>query len=465
MNDAKFDYGMTAMSALMKGAQAEKKLPSSEKKLTASPVPEGKQYLKDQKEQIEKDILHIKDDNFTEENEELIYSEGAAAEESEAQARESAEEIAEAQEEEKRNKRNRRKSVIKLVVIAISITIVIIIGSIAWFTMNRDVRTSGMGVKTAPAPFELEVSGLYVENEDDFSKADSEYDDGEAQLEANTYRTSGQYGKIIWRKTGNTADDGHYAKGLEPNSHGKLTFWVIPNSTGTLDIEFDFNIRGFIGAYTDPEDEEEDPELSNLYEINDDLTVANSGGLITNASQLADKKAALEYIQGHILFFSDYDSTTHYYSGFLGTGRSIRFGDCINPSTGTKYNAGNPVSVTEGQKYQVTIYWKWANTFEQMVFDENSPKKDNPLFVSTNTADRTAIYSYLNAAENGSMNNKVFKDLTPAVISTNLGYIQNNTTGYVDNATRTLTDAYNNADSFIGNNIDYILIEMTADID
>ena len=139
MNDAKFDYGMTAMSALMKGAQAEKKLPSSEKKLTASPVPEGKQYLKDQKEQIEKDILHIKDDNFTEENEELIYSEGAAAEESEAQARESAEEIAEAQEEEKRNKRNRRKSVIKLVVIAISITIVIIIGSMQATTIQMTV--------------------------------------------------------------------------------------------------------------------------------------------------------------------------------------------------------------------------------------------------------------------------------------------------------------------------------------
>ena len=363
------------------------------------------------------------------------------------------------------NVKKRKAKLIKLGAMLALMVITLIFVTIAWFTMNRETSTSGMGVKVAAAPFELEVSGLYVENEDDFSKADSEYDDGEAQLEANTYRTSGQYGKIIWRKTGNTADDGHYAKGLEPNSHGKLNFWVIPNSTGTLDVEFDFNIRGFVADYTDPEDEEEEPELLHLYEINDDLTVANSGGLITSASQLADKKTALEYIQGHILFFSDYDSTTHYYSGFLGTGRSIRFGDCINPSTGTKYNAGNPVSVTAGQKYQVTIYWKWANTFEQMVFDENSPKKDNPLFVSTNTTDRTAVYSYLNAAENGSMKNRVFKDLTPTVISTNLGYVQNNTTGYVDNATRTLTDAYNNADSFIGNNIDYILIEMTAGID
>ena len=369
--------------------------------------------------------------------------------------------ISETSEEEKKPKvvYDRAKA-IKIIAAEIAAFAILVFASIAWFTMNKDVGTSGMGVQVAPAPFELEVSGLYVENEDDFSKADSEYDDGEAQLEANTYRTSGQYGKIIWRKTGNTADDGHYAKDLEPNSHGKLTFWVVPNSTGSLDIEFDFNIRGFIGAFTDPEDEEAEPELTNLYEINDDLTIEDSGGLIANASQLSDKKAALEYIQGHILFFSDYNGT--YYSGFLGTGRSIRFGDCINPSTNAKYNAGNPVSVTEGQKYQVTIYWKWANTFEQMVFDETSRKKDEPLFVSTNTTDRTAIYSYLSATESSEMKNKVFKDLTVSAITTDLGYVQNNTTASIDSATKELTDAYNNADSFIGNNIDYIMIEMTA---
>lgn len=317
-----------------------------------------------------------------------------------------------------------------------------------------------MAVKTSPSPFELEVRGTYIENDADFSKADSNYTYGEDQQTLNAYQTSGQSDRIIWRKTSNTADDGHYAKGLEPNSHGKLTFWVVPNSTGTLDIEFDFNIRGFIGTFIEPEDEEAEPELSDLYEINDDLTIENSGGLITNAAQLADKKAALDFIQGHILFFSDYNGT--YYSGFLGTGRSIRFGDCINPSTNAKYNAGNPVSVTEGQKYQVTIYWKWANTFEQMVFDETSPKKDEPLFVSTNTTDRTAIYSYLSATESSEMKNKVFKDLTVSAITTDLGYVQNNTTASIDSATKELTDAYNNADSFIGNNIDYIMIEMTA---
>lgn len=361
--------------------------------------------------------------------------------------------------------KTRKRSLIKLAVLLILLIAVLLFATIAWFTMNREVSTGSMAVKAGGSPFELEVRGTYIEKEDDFSKADDDYEHGVDLEELDAYQTSGQYEKIIWRKTasspsGTTADDGHYAKGLEPNSHGKLTFWVVPNSTGTLDIEFDFNIRGFIGTFIEPEDEEAEPELSDLYEINDDLTIENSGGLITNAAQLADKKAALDFIQGHILFFSDYNGT--YYSGFLGTGRSIRFGDCIDPSTNAKYNAGNPVSVTEGQKYQVTIYWKWANTFEQMVFDEISPKKDEPLFVSTNTTDRTAIYSYLSATESSEMKNKVFKDLTVSAITTDLGYVQNNTTASIDSATKELTDAYNNADSFIGNNIDYIMIEMTA---
>lgn len=360
----------------------------------------------------------------------------------------------------KEQKSKRKKALIKFGSMAVLAAVVVVFATIAWFTLNREVSTGSMAVKTSPSPFELEVRGTYIENDADFSKADSNYTYGEDQQTLNAYQTSGQSDRIIWRKTSNTADDGHYTKGLEPNSHGKLTFWVVPNESGTLDINFEFGIRGFIGSFTEPEDEDEEPELTSLVEINDDLTIANSGGLISTAAQLADKKAALEFIQGHILFFSDYDGT--YYSGFLGTGRSIRFGDCINPSTNAKYNAGNPVSVTEGQKYQVTIYWKWANTFEQMVFDETSRKKDEPLFVSTNTTDRTAIYSYLSATESSEMKNKVFKDLTVSAITTDLGYVQNNTTASIDSATKELTDAYNNADSFIGNNIDYIMIEMTA---
>ena len=364
--------------------------------------------------------------------------------------------------DEKERKKQKKAALIKFGSLAVFAFIVWIFATISWFSSNSTVSGNGMGVSIAPPPFELEVRGTDIENSGDFSKADVNYSSGVDMEALDAFQTSGQYGKIIWRKAGNSADDGHYSDGLVPNSHGKLTFWVVPSNTGTLDISFNFNIRGFIGEYVEPENEDDDPILNDLLEITDSLTVANSSGLITDEADLNNKNAALEFIQGHILFFSDYNTTTHYYSGFLGSGRSIRFGDCIN-SSGAQYNAGNAVSVTSGQKYPVTIYWKWANTFEQMVYDADSPKKDNPLFAPSPNADRNAIFTYLSTTKNSDeMKNKVFKGLTNSEITAALNNVQNDID--IDSATRKLTDAYNNADSFIGNNIDYILIEMTASI-
>lgn len=366
-----------------------------------------------------------------------------------------------APEESKGNVRARNFSFIKLLAISACIVTVVILSTLSWFTMNRNVGGSGMSVKIKDALFELEVQGSFIENSSDFSKADTTYNLGVDQQELNPvkFRTSGASSeKIIWRKTGNTPDDGHYENGIEPDSHGKLTFWVVPDETGTLDLDFSFNIRGFIGKFRENEDENEPPILENLYEVNDDLTVANSGGVLQDNNDLATKKAALEYAKGHILFFSDYDSSTGYYSGFLGTAKTIRFGNCINPASNpkAKYNENNPVSVTAGQKYQVTIYWKWANTIEQMVFDNNSFYSDNALFSPSDSGSFDLIYSYLS----NTTDNKVFSGISDADIDAHLTTIRSNS-----DITASLTDlsnGYDAADQLIGNNIDYIMIEMNA---
>lgn len=106
-----------------------------------------------------------------------------------------------------------------------------------------------MGGKVGTMPFELEVRGDDIENDGDYDKADSEYEYGADQnLTPTSYQTKGSHGKIIWRKVGSSAADGHYPNGLEPNSHGKLTFWVVPNNTGALDIDFGFNVFRFRGV-------------------------------------------------------------------------------------------------------------------------------------------------------------------------------------------------------------------------
>lgn len=361
-------------------------------------------------------------------------------------------------EKEDEKRKNRLIALIKASSMMILATVLLIIVGIAWFTLNKDVGTEGMGIKSVPAPFELEVRGDNIEYLSAFPKADPNYTLGELQSgTTNYYQTTGTQNKVIWRKVGVTSDDGHYPNGLEPNSHGKLSFWVVPYETGDLNIQFRFNLRGFISTETEPEDPDELPELDKLFEITSSLTPTAENGL-NSETEAQDAISALNYLKGHILFFSDYDSLTGYYSGFLGTERGISFGNCLDAS-GNKYAAdGGAVAVTAGTKYPVTIYWKWANTFEQMVLDENSPQKDNPIIVSTNTADRTAIYTYLG----DTTHNDVFLELTSDLITTDLEYVRTDNVEHADAARTTLTNAYNNADSYIGNNVDYIMIEMLA---
>ena len=357
-------------------------------------------------------------------------------------------------------KKMRRMSYIKMVAMVGIVVAILAFSSIAWFTMNREVEGSGVQMAAQNAPFELEVRGEKYENSSTFSKSDSQYVLGAVQNNnASIRQTTASNSKIIWQKS--TSADGSYPDGLVPNAHGSLSFWVVPQEDGTLSLDFTFHLRGYFATYNETVNSGDEPTVKDLYEITNTLTGTESNGLIDSDTHQPDslkiqnKKDALEYLNGHILFFAKYDETTGYYSDFLGTGQNISFGDCYNAS-GEKYSStGSVVSVTKGDKYPVTIYWKWANTFEQMVFDSNSPNKDEPLFAVTGTTDRNRMYEYLE----DETHNKVFKGVNN--LTTKLNTIKGGTN--IDTTLKALSDAYNNADQLIGNEIDYILIEMTAD--
>lgn len=135
MNDAKFNYGMSAMYILKKGTDAENVISADPVK----DVPNEETAV----DTLDEDILSVP-----------AYEEAV---------------------DEKKVKRNKIKSLIKLAVIAASIIIIIIISTIAWFTMNREVENNGLSMTATDAPFELEVRGDNIENSADFSKADATY--------------------------------------------------------------------------------------------------------------------------------------------------------------------------------------------------------------------------------------------------------------------------------------------------
>ena len=58
-----------------------------------------------------------------------------------------------------KKKRNQKKSLIKMGAMGILTLILLIFSSLSWFTMNSQVESSGMNIKTATLPFDIQSSG------------------------------------------------------------------------------------------------------------------------------------------------------------------------------------------------------------------------------------------------------------------------------------------------------------------
>ena len=356
-------------------------------------------------------------------------------------------------------KKNQKKSLIKLGTMGVITLILFIFSSIAWFTMNKDVGMSGMSITTSGMPFEIEVRGQYIENESDFGVvndyisgtygSDAVYENGEQPDENYQYfRATALKDKIIWRKETQDEAHGHYTDGLEPNSCGELKFWVVAKQAGFHDPTFVFDIKGYHAVtHSETQNGVSVEIVDDVYEINDSLGNYVTEDPTLTSSMVQKKKEALSYIQGHILFFRNKDENG-YYSGFLGTDRSFKLSDVYTEENGTYF--------TLGEKKIVTVYWKWANTFEQMIYD-SSYSSYSPILRNASSADRTALYSYMQPS-----NNSMFFGLTNSEITSDLSIVQTNGEGFSAAVTQ-LSNAYNDADQEIGDKVDYILIEMTID--
>ena len=354
----------------------------------------------------------------------------------------------------KKKETMRKKQVVKFGSLMVLTVIILIFATIAWFTMNKNVETSGMGVKVAAAPFELAVEGsnvgalsykqsgtlespTYTPSEI-YSKADNgttakELTNG--SLQEGVYYTDDSNPKIKWRLT-----DDYNDKGLGPNSQGALAFKVIPNSSGSFDVTFSINLEGYTATQSKNTNGSYDVESISLIDSNSS----------------ANEKSAVDYLNGHILFFSGRrnvgtdKSPIYEYTGFL------------DPSEFTLSEIkGTTVNATEGTAIPVTIYWVWANTFGQMVFSADDNGGKTP--VAFDDATRTVIREYVVGNPT-----KIFDDMTEANILSKLATKTNNEYAFdkdtVEDGTNfaDLTLGYNKADQKIGTNVRYMLLVLDA---
>lgn len=337
--------------------------------------------------------------------------------------------------------KKRRTSLIKLGAVMILAFIVWVFSSIAWFSMNQQVESGGMQIGNQGALFTVQpvdspyAAGIYDDPTQSSTYVRNLLLSG-ASKEANVLTwtitndvavTGSDTNEVTVNKgknIGNGPAEG-YSGGIKPGSSGELQFKFIPSSS--VDAELTFDIYAYSVEYDNDGDE-------------DKSTIALIGD-----SASADRQLAKNLMNGHILLFKDYNTSTKKYSGLIYTDEFLR----IMSETYT-------VETTE------SIYWVWPESLSELVLDDtdNSHKK-NLRGKKSLCADRKDILKLFKNHPSWFLldpesPNKTWSEFTSSttdavVVST----INNNYALY--------SSYYNEADQSIGTNVAYILLNMNAE--
>lgn len=368
---------------------------------------------------------------------------------------------------------NRKKALIKMVAVGALLIVMIIFGTISWFTQNREVSTSNMQIKTATMPFDIATKGSSVRNSEIIASKWNEYSTGTPisiteNAEDVQYHTGDSIRLMFTPNEDdeNTPDiDESEVPEIGPGSQGELNLYIIPKESGRVDAYIDLDIT----SYKVIKDENEDDQL---IEITDNLTLASG---LTDA-QILDCQEAAQYLKGHILFFQGLSDTPSSYT-------------YVKPVINGQIHFSIENAVA-GKAYKVPIYWTWSNTLGQIALKTNAYSLRDPdgipvvqetsnMGTSANPTDKALILSYLK-------NNKdiIFKDLDYVSGLTDeqkavyneiedendkADYLeaQTDVNTWIENADTEkyfdlLSDGYNAADFSIGSNLNYFLIELTV---
>ena len=333
--------------------------------------------------------------------------------------------------------------------------------------MNREVENSELQMTAEGIPFEIATtgnSGSLVRNESKLSAVRSEYKDG---IVSGTYRVSNNGDSLKLRYDPNVDDpltediDESEDPDIGPDSTGSFSFYIIPKSSGTIDVDILIDIISF-KAVKDQSNNER------LVEVNSSLTTAS--GL--TAEQITNCQEGAEYLKGHLMFFTGLSNTPSSYS-------------YTNPKPDKTIHFHKDNVVTD-TPYPVNIYWTWPNTLGQIALKTNANNllygipvvEQTPNMGTTeNPTDKAIVLEYLK-------DNKdiVFKDVdyqsglttsqkaeyqTLTTDAQRKAYLDNKLDNWIENADNEtyfdlLSDGYNTADFSVGSSIDYFLIELTV---
>ncbi|MDD6269900.1 MAG: hypothetical protein PUA84_07595 [Oscillospiraceae bacterium] len=296
----------------------------------------------------------------------------------------------------KQKKKARNALLVKLSAMLIVTAIILIFSSIAWFTMNREVSGNGMEMAAQGANYTLEMigdsNGLYY---DDYH---SKIIDNDSAIWTMSPAVNG-----IEQNFGNytaVEDDGIY-----PGCSGCISFNIIPNVDSEISLNFSFEIIGY----------------------NSELDGNNA--VVMNQLNSVDDADVINYLNGHILLFENYDKDTGKYSNLIQTSEDM------NRVMTKKFQGIN-------KQNKVDIYWIWPLTLSNLI------KADESTDLICSESDISNIENFIVSYPQYFMRGiTVDKNST---LSANM--IKNNYTLY--------GGKYDQADNIIGVRVRYLRLKM-----
>lgn len=343
--------------------------------------------------------------------------------------------------EEMQNLKNQWKTFFRTGIFLFAAVAAMIILGIAWFVSNNKVAGTGTSISASGSDFDLAADITGAASTKGMYDKLLDVPPGTEIKEQTFLATNDTNNSITWAIT----DDSNLnnqtgANGIEPGSSGSLTFYIISHKDGPLSLTLDVTLTGY----------------------------GYSGEEATESSQLGtiDNKAQ-QLLEGHVLLFAEYD--TKYYKNWISKdaeewNKSLGEGVSLSRDKGGKltWTAENAVKETA---YPVTLYWIWPERLESYIMSAGAYTGRRPLLFPDNTyLSKNFFTNFFTTMCTADDSNRYFswKEVGTFKTTVTPDVLSNMRTNFNPVIYKSISEYYNLADQYLGENVRYIKLKVEA---
>ena len=293
--------------------------------------------------------------------------------------------------------------------------VAIVFGGLAWYSSNGNVSGGGIEFSATSDSFELYRDNSII------------YSDGVGYQETiiEFFENKEEYTRDSETSASNSfilcLMEIENGEKIEPGSYGKVTFYIVPKIEET-NQRYNINIS-LVGYDDNPDYDEEEDDITLMFnQVHDDTLN--------------------KLMRGHILFFENrtkvsesQENGPYHYSDRIED-------NYLFDTTGVR-------KVTKGGKecYEINIYWIWAISISQIVFETGNPKLHyTSIFNTTNNSERLDLIAEIS----------VVPDYYFFFENQDISIAYDSSGTFIDTYYATINNGYNNGDQYIGDNVHYL---------